>query len=145
MASGASIARIDHGSQFPRLTSFLSEGTGISPFSYSFSDTHPPNHHPIEAVVAVFLKATSRGNLKLAQNIRFCGATSLTSQTSNSISFSVSSFRTSTPNRSPISLRIFTVSARLSSLLVEKQYTCTMGNFMAAPSGFGAKRASWPA
>lgn len=71
-----------------------------------------------------YLKATSRGSLKVAQNILFCGATSLTSH----ISTSGSSGLISNSILSLISLHIFLFSSTLSLLLVEKQYTWIIGS-----------------
>ena len=71
------------------------------------------------------LNATSSGNLKLAQNILFLGATSRTSCTYTSsisgvISYSICLL---------ISSQIPLISATLSSLFVEKQWTWIMGSF----------------
>ena len=92
---------------------------------------------------AATLKATSPGSLKLAQNIRFNGATSLTSHicTSPSVSTSSPGF-ISYPSCALISLQILIPSSLLSSLFVLKQYTCILGNLA---SVYGLKSSSRPA
>lgn len=93
---------------------------------------------------SLLLKVTCLGILKLAQNILFFGATSLTSLTntspSSNFNFSQSSMptflpcpilgETLYPNFSVIRSQISWLSTILSSDFVEKQWTWTIGSFL---------------
>lgn len=85
----------------------------------------------------LLLNATSLGSRKLAQNILFFGATSLTS----CIIISLSSGLTITPISFDILSQISSPSFTLSSLLVEKQWTWTIGSLT---SVLGSNRSSRP-
>ena len=77
-------------------------------------------------LVLLSRNATSAGSLKLAQNILFFGATSLTSYITNSSSPGFTSY----PNFSDIRWQISIPSLTLSSLFVEKQWTWIIGNLV---------------
>lgn len=72
-------------------------------------------------------QATSAGSTKLAQNILFFGATSLTSVINTSPSFSPLPGTNSYPRCPEMILQISIPSCTLSSDFVEKQYACTLG------------------
>jgi len=100
-------------------------------------DNHFKNYEPFNLHVDGSRKATSAGNLKLAQNILLLGATSRTSW----IDKSGSPTLTSWPNFLLILSQISISSLALSALLVEKQCTCTIGSLALV---WGSKSFSWP-